>query len=262
MPRQFPFLYLFLTRVASRDLVNNFYILYTYSGNNNMHPTAQLIINICEAKWEAEKSDCSGFVRAVAGPLGVKLTGLADEIFDEIHGAAWTPLKDGPAAKAAAEDGLFVIAALKGAMNVPAQDHGHVAVVVSGDLDTTHRAYPTGYWGSLGSVGMKDTPLNFAWNAASRDKVKYASIVPTAVRRTPITVQVNGKAVPTAAAYMLDNSTFAWIRPIADALDAQIADFTGHSVNLIVGDEEHNSLSPSTTINLLSISAICVSSPN
>jgi hypothetical protein len=204
-----------------------------------MNPTAQIIINICEAQWDAEKSDCSGFVRAVAGPLGVSLTGLADDIYGEIQGDGWTSLSDGSAAKDAADQGLFVIAALKGAMNVPPQDHGHVAVVVSGPLDASHNAYPTGYWGSLGGVGKKNTTLNFAWNAASRDKVEYASTIPTAVQRTSIDVQVNGVDIPTAAGYMLDNETFAWIRPIADALGAQIADFTGQSVNLILGADEH-----------------------
>lgn len=204
-----------------------------------MNPTAQIIINICESKWDAEKSDCSGFVRAVASPLGVSLTGLADDIYEEILDSGWTELADGAAAKDAADQGLFVIAALKGAMNLPPQAHGHVAVVVSGLLDSTHGKYPTAYWGSLGGVGMKDATLNYAWNSASRDLVKYASTVATAVLKTPVTVQVNGVEVPAAAGYMLDNETFAWIRPIADVLGAQIADFTGHSVSLVLGAEEH-----------------------
>jgi hypothetical protein len=31
----------------------------------------QQVVSICEANWEAHKSDCSGFVKAVSAALGI-----------------------------------------------------------------------------------------------------------------------------------------------------------------------------------------------
>lgn len=127
----------------------------------------------CEAAFEANKDNCSGFAEAVAAALGVTLTGQADDIADEIQTAGWQVLSGGAEAKEKADAGCLVVAALKGADNVPPQEHGHVAIIVSGPL--AQGKYPTGYWGTLGGVGRKNTTINFAWNAASRDKVIYAS---------------------------------------------------------------------------------------
>ena len=136
-------------------------------------PNAQKIIDACKANWEAHKSDCSGFAKAVATALEITgLTGQANDIYAELLSKEWTELKDGVEAKAKADAGLFVLAALTGAQHDPPQTHGHVAVVVTGPL--AHDKYPTGYWGSLGSVGMENMPLNYAWNAPSRDKLRYA----------------------------------------------------------------------------------------
>lgn len=134
---------------------------------------AQQVIDACESEFDAHSGDCSGFLKAVAADLGIQLTGLADQICDEIQGEDWTALTDGVAAKEMADAGSFVVAALKGADNVPPQSHGHVAVVVAGPL--AHGKYPSGYWGKLGGVGCKNQTLNYAWNAASRDKVIYAA---------------------------------------------------------------------------------------
>ncbi|MDN3580804.1 hypothetical protein [Mucilaginibacter flavus] len=141
-----------------------------------MSTLSDKIIQACKDNFAAHSNDCSGFVKAVATDLNVTLTGLADNIVDEIQTGDWTVLNDGIDAKAKADDGWFVIGGLKGAENVPAQSHGHVVVVVSGPLDPTHNAYPTAYWGRLGSVGKENTPVNFAWNADSRDKVIYAAV--------------------------------------------------------------------------------------
>lgn len=134
----------------------------------------QAIIDICEQNWDAHKSDCSGFVKAVATALGVTLTGLANDIVGEIQGDQWVTLANGVAAKANADQGFFVIGGLAGADHMPPQEHGHVVVVVTGPL--AHDLYPAAYWGSLGSVGMKDQTINYAWNAESRDKVIYAML--------------------------------------------------------------------------------------
>lgn len=137
---------------------------------------AQEIIDECEAKFEANKSDCSAFVKAVATKFSVNLTGQADSIVDQIRGAGWTQLAhDGVKAKDKADNGWLVIAGLKSSDNVPPQTNGHVAIVVSGELDATHKKYPTGYWGKLGGVGEKNKTINYAWNTQSRDKVFYAA---------------------------------------------------------------------------------------
>ena len=139
----------------------------------------QRIIDVCEASWDANKSDCSGFVKAVTGALGVTtFTGDdgADSIVDKLNAAGdWTAVspKDGSLAKAQADAGLLVIAGLKGADQVQPDSHGHVVIVVTGPLDLAHGKYPTAYWGRLGGVGAKAQTINFAWRAGDRDQVAY-----------------------------------------------------------------------------------------
>lgn len=137
-------------------------------------PTAQDIIDACEAEWDAHKSDCSGFAKAVANRLGIALTGMANDIVDEIQTAPWSPLADGPAAAQAAAEGRLVIAGLKGAEQSVPDAHGHVVVVVQGSL--AHGLYPSAYWGRLGSVGKKNTTLNWAWREGDRDHLVYGAI--------------------------------------------------------------------------------------
>jgi hypothetical protein len=136
--------------------------------------TAEDIIAACEAEWDAHKSDCSGFAKAVAMRFGITLSGQANDIVGAIAATPWTLLKDGVAAAASAGAGRFVLAALKGADQVVPDAHGHVAVVVQGAL--AHGLYPTGYWGRLGGVGCKNQTLNWAWRAGDRDKLVYAAI--------------------------------------------------------------------------------------
>jgi hypothetical protein len=123
------------------------------------------VIAACESNWEAHKSDCSGFVKAVAGDLGLVMTGMANDIVDNIQLAPWKVVGSGPAASGMAQTG-FVVAGLK------ETGHGHVVVVVPGPLNRDK--YPSAYWGRLGSVGMKDTTINWAWNALDRDRVIYS----------------------------------------------------------------------------------------
>lgn len=128
----------------------------------------------CRECFAAHRGDCSGFVKAVAGLLGVKLAGDADDITDTLRaGGAWTVLPDGVAAQAEAAAGKFVVAGLKGAEQRPPDAHGHVVVVVAGDL--AHAAYPPAWWGSLGGAPGQNQTTNFAWTAADRDRVTYAA---------------------------------------------------------------------------------------
>jgi hypothetical protein len=137
------------------------------------------IIDVCQVNWEAHKSDCSGFVKAVCAALGIGTFAAddnADMIVGKLHAATdWVALAagDGATAKARADAGLLVIAGLKGADQVQPDPHGHVVVVVTGPLDPSHGKYPTGYWGQLGGVGARAQTINFAWRAGDRDRVGY-----------------------------------------------------------------------------------------
>lgn len=132
------------------------------------------VVTACEACFDAEKGDCSGFVRAVAGKLGVALSGDADAIVETLRGSTgWTPLTDGVAAETAARAAQLVIAGMKGDEQAIPNEHGHVVVVVAGALD--RGTYPTAYWGSLGGEPGRAKTLNYAWTADDRDRVSYAA---------------------------------------------------------------------------------------
>jgi len=138
------------------------------NGNN----LQQQIIKACEGEFQNHIADCSGFAKAVAHDLGIVLTGMANDIVDEIQAAPWTVLADGLAAKTQADAGYFVIGGLK---DTP---HGHVVVVVPGPLDAAHHKYPTAYWGSIrgAQFAAKDKTVNWAWDAADRDRIIYACL--------------------------------------------------------------------------------------
>ena len=82
-------------------------------------PNAQKVIDACKTNWEAHKSDCSGFAKAVAMALEITgLTGQANDIYAELLGKEWTELTDGVEAKAKADAGMFVLAALTGIKHI------------------------------------------------------------------------------------------------------------------------------------------------
>lgn len=107
-----------------------------------MNQLAQKIIQRCEAVFNANSNNCSGFAKAVSTAFDIELSGLADEIVDEIKTGEWVSLSDGIDAKNKADDGWLVIGGLKGHDNNPSQSHGHVVVVVSGPLDGAHHNTP------------------------------------------------------------------------------------------------------------------------
>jgi hypothetical protein len=112
----------------------------------------------------------------VAGRLEVALHGLANEIVDTIRGGnGWAPLPNGAAAAKSAADGKLVIGGLKGSEQTHPDLHGHLVVVVDGQLAPTHHAYPKAYWGKLGGRGAKNEWTNWAWNEGDRDRVSYAA---------------------------------------------------------------------------------------
>jgi len=123
------------------------------------------IKDICEARWDAWKSDCSGFLKAVAADVGIKLHGQANTIIDTMSDS-WEDLGD-DAAKAVlhASSRRLVVAGLK------ATGHGHVAVIVPGPATP----WPHAYWGQFNGTGRKNATINWAWNKADRDDVRYYS---------------------------------------------------------------------------------------
>lgn len=125
---------------------------------------ARKVIQACIANWDAHKADCSGFVKAVAAELGVRLGGQANDILKALA-ADWWPIPGGLAAAEYAGAGYLVVAGLA------ADPNGHVVVVVPGPL--AHGKYPTAWWGQLGGVGKKAKTLNFSWNQSDRNKVGY-----------------------------------------------------------------------------------------
>jgi hypothetical protein len=127
----------------------------------------------CEACFEANQHDCSGFVRAVAKQLGVTINGLANEIVDTIRSSTeWRAVPDGTTAAARAAAGQLVIGGMRGDEQFEHSNHGHVVVVVDGPL--AHGRYPTAYWGRLGGEGSKNETINWAWTEHDRDRVSYA----------------------------------------------------------------------------------------
>ena len=134
---------------------------------------ADRVRDACEACFDANADDCSGFVSAVAIQLGIDLEGLADQIVDTIrHGNDWARLPDALAAAQNAALGQFVVAGLKGSEQAKPDLHGHV-VVVDGPL--ADGRYPNAYWGRLGGGGRKHRTINSAWKAEDRDRVSYAA---------------------------------------------------------------------------------------
>ncbi len=134
------------------------------AGNTN----SQKIIQLCETHWDAHKNNCSGFAKAVAGLVGISLSGQANEIVDQMQKLPWKLLKSGSEATAEASLGKLVLGGLKD------KPLGHVVIVVAGPL--SHGKYPTAYWGSYGGVGKKNTTINWSWEKTDRDNVIYSSI--------------------------------------------------------------------------------------
>jgi hypothetical protein len=143
-----------------------------------MTDEAARIIAICQREWPGAKDDCNKFVKAVAGALGITLTGNANSIVDQIVGAGWTKLADGKAAAQEAALGSLVIGGLKGSDQEEPSEHGHVVVVVDGPLNRDQ--YPSAYWGRLGGGGAENKTINWSWRSGDRDRVIYGARRPVA----------------------------------------------------------------------------------
>lgn len=119
------------------------------------------IIKACERHWNAHKDNCSGFVNAVAGQLGIPLPRVqANPTIDYISAwstPSWWTINTHMDAGAYAEKGYFVLACLKGT------PHGHVVVVTSGH-EPGRGTYPRGYWGTYRGVGKMNSTINYAFD--------------------------------------------------------------------------------------------------
>ena len=130
-------------------------------------PPESAIETASRQEWPRWKSDCSGFVHAVAGDLGIVLSGNANAMVDamDIKANGWIALGHDPAlAISYANRGFFVVAGLKAA------GHGHVVVIVPTPAGSR---YPLGYWGRLGGVGREKTGINWSWNHHDLPEVDY-----------------------------------------------------------------------------------------
>ena len=133
------------------------------------------VVQACRTFWLRDKADCSKFVRDVAGACNVTLTGDANAIVGALISGTegWTRLGDGVAAASSAAAGKLVVGGLQGSKQAHPDPHGHVVVVVPGDLN--RGLYPTAYWGSLGGTPYENQTVNYAWVPADRDRVVYAA---------------------------------------------------------------------------------------
>jgi len=142
-----------------------------------INPNAQLVIDTCKAVWPSKKNACNFFAIEVANRLGITLTGVADDIVDQIKGAGWSQLADGPGASDAAARGKFVIAGMKAADFTSPRTEGHVAIVVAGPMNPGGWA-PAGYWGSTDSGvannGGAGNPISLCFRKEDAANIVYA----------------------------------------------------------------------------------------
>lgn len=143
--------------------------------------SAKKVVSACEAQWEANKTDCNKFLKAVAAQLGITdfsaLTN-ADSIVNYLESSptGWTRLNRGDhgPAHAQAVAGAFVVAGLLSTdMN---RAHGHLSVVTCGNMEHSGSDaldYPRGYWGTLGGVGDQCKGLNYSFPAPPRKQLRY-----------------------------------------------------------------------------------------
>src|SRR5438552_25658 len=94
------------------------------------------LLKTCEDAYMSNETNCSGFLREACKQVGITIDqGNADAIAGFLE-ANWTALNDHADAKNSVDAKNFVVAALKStdSNKVPKPSHGHVAIVVPGEL--------------------------------------------------------------------------------------------------------------------------------
>lgn len=137
--------------------------------------TKTKLTQVCDAAYADYSDNCSGFLRDVCASLSIIIgQGDANSIVSFLQ-ANWDELDDGAAAKAAVDAGGFVIAGLQASESkkVPKPTHGHVAVVVPGEL--YRKIYPKVYCGGMSVYGRSqgDKSVGEVWSQVDRDEVRY-----------------------------------------------------------------------------------------
>lgn len=135
------------------------------------------VIAACKKNWDANKGDCSAFVRAVSQELGFTLSGQANDIYQEIQKDPWTRIGVGTQSSSvagiSAGEGKFVLAAMTGSPN------GHVAVVVDyrnafDSYSPSERNKAVASWGALHSVGADYQKITSSFTAADLARTLFA----------------------------------------------------------------------------------------
>jgi len=129
----------------------------------------------CKEAYKNNETNCSGFLRDVCAQLNVTIDqGNADSIATFLE-SQWTKLGGHAAAKTAVDNEELVVAALKSSDSNknPKPKHGHVAIVVPGEL--YRKIYPKVYCGGMSPLGRSqgDKSVGEIWATVDRDSVKY-----------------------------------------------------------------------------------------
>ena len=147
------------------------------------NPDAAKIQKTCTDVWSQSgpdgpfKAACNYFAIEAAQRLGLSLSGTADQIIDSIrNNPTWTVLADGPTARDAATQGLFVLAGVRSDAYDPPRTEGHLAIVTPGAMNPAGWA-PAGYWGSTDPViagkGGSGAPISQCYTVAVKDLIVY-----------------------------------------------------------------------------------------
>lgn len=143
----------------------------------NKHSISDVAAEVFAANIGHSRANCSGYLKQIAGRLGVTLPNLlANGLIAYLSKApGWSVLgHNATQASVLAAKGYFVVAGLEENPN------GHVVVVVPGKL--IHGS-PVGYWGSLRGEQFAgaDKSLSWAWKRADLPKVIYFALPPSMV---------------------------------------------------------------------------------
>jgi len=134
--------------------------------------TKEDIVAACKKHYTTYWNDCSGFVHAVTTELGHPVDGNADGMMKALAGSPEWQSIDRAAAVEAVKTGALVLAGLKAIDHNPPRSHGHIVVVIDGEL--YHKIYPLVWGGSIGSAQSKGTKsVGEVWNRTDRDSVLY-----------------------------------------------------------------------------------------
>ena len=138
-----------------------------------------LLLIACKESWEEEevrgkknKDNCSGFMRSVARKIGIPLPETnADGLVTEMENN-WIQIETVEEALQKLSEGYFVTVGLKSVAHTGSRHHGHVAIVVDGELYRDQ--YPSCWCGSISvSQSRGNKSVGEVWNRSDRDRVKY-----------------------------------------------------------------------------------------